>query len=266
MVWFYVNQANIRGVIMFEIKIKLTTESCCLIGNQTESFSVGGVDQSTTIDENGRPIIHGSAFKGALRNIVRELEKKEGNMEETKKYVKRLIEKILENYKSEDIFKTEKIKKMILNLEKKLGSNELKAEYIFGMEGVNGLPRIFCSDFRVIESENKKEDYFLIDTKTCIEEVNGNIISNPRTYKVIKPGIKFEGIIRFYNPFFMTNEDETEKIETPIEKELRDALGMFNEGLYGIGNSRSRGYGQIRVEFDDEPKEGEYDDKVRNKA
>ena len=64
----------------------------------------------------------------------------------------------------------------------------------------------------------------------------------------------------------MTNEDETEKIETPIEKELRDALGMFNEGLYGIGNSRSRGYGQIRVEFDDEPKEGEYDDKVRNKA
>ena len=61
---------------MFEIKIKLTTESCCLIGNQTESFSVGGVDQSTTIDENGRPIIHGSAFKGALRNIVRELEKK----------------------------------------------------------------------------------------------------------------------------------------------------------------------------------------------
>lgn len=61
---------------MFEIKIKLTTESCCLIGNQTESFSVGGVDQSTTVDENGRPIIHGSAFKGALRNIVRELEKK----------------------------------------------------------------------------------------------------------------------------------------------------------------------------------------------
>lgn len=120
---------------MFEIKIKLTTESCCLIGNQTESFSVGGVDKSTTVDENGRPIIHGSAFKGALRNIVRELEKKEGNMEETKKYVKRLIEKILENYKSEDIVKTEKIKKMILNLEKKLGSNELKAEYIFGMEG-----------------------------------------------------------------------------------------------------------------------------------
>ena len=43
---------------MFEIKIKLTTMSSCLIGNQTESFSVGGVDQSTTVDENGNPIMH----------------------------------------------------------------------------------------------------------------------------------------------------------------------------------------------------------------
>ena len=237
---------------MFEIKIKLTTESCCLIGNQTESFSVGGVDQSTTIDENGKPIIHGSAFKGALRNIVREQEKKEGQMEKIKMYVKCIINKILEKYQSEDIVKTEKIEKLISNLENKVNSNELKAEYIFGMEGVNGLPRIFCSDFRVIESENKKEDYFLIDTKTCIEEVNGNIISNPRTYKVIKPGVEFEGIIRFYNPFFIENEDEIKKIEAPIEKELKDALRMFNEGIYGIGNSKSRGYGQIRVDFDND--------------
>jgi len=56
---------------MLIINIRFTTVSSCLVGNQTESFSVGEVDQSTTIDENGRPIIHGSAFKGALRNILR---------------------------------------------------------------------------------------------------------------------------------------------------------------------------------------------------
>ena len=177
---------------MFEIKIKLTTKSCCLIGNQTESFSVGGVDQSTTIDENGKPIIHGSAFKGALRNIVREQEKKEGQMEKTKEYVECIINKTLEKYQSKDIVKTGKVEKMISNLKNKVNSKELKAEYIFGMEGVNGLPRIFCSDFRVIESKDKKiDDYFLIDTKNCIEEINGNILSNPRTYKVIKPGVEF---------------------------------------------------------------------------
>lgn len=242
-----------KEIEMFEIKIKLTTESCCLIGNQTESFSVGGVDQSTTIDENGRPIIHGSAFKGALRNIVREQEKKEGQMEKTKEYVKCIINELLEKYRSEDIVKTEKIKKMILNLENKVNSKDLKAEYIFGMEGINGLPRIFCSDFRVIESKDKKiGDYFLIDTKNCIEEINGNILSNPRTYKVIKPGVEFEGIIRFYNPFLIEDENEIKKIETPIEKDLKDALRMFNKGIYGIGNSKSRGYGQIRVAFDND--------------
>ena len=242
-----------KEIEMFEIKIKLTTESCCLIGNQTESFSVGGVDQSTTIDENGRPIIHGSALKGALRNIVREQEKKEGQMEKIKEYVKCTINEILEKYRSEDIVKTEKIKKMILNLENKVNSKDLKAEYIFGMEGINGLPRIFCSDFRVIESKDKKiGDYFLIDTKNCIEEINGNILSNPRTYKVIKPGVEFEGIIRFYNPFLIEDENEIKKIETPIEKDLKDALRMFNKGIYGIGNSKSRGYGQIRVAFDND--------------
>ena len=238
---------------MFEIKIKLTTESCCLIGNQTESFSVGGVDQSTTIDENGRPIIHGSAFKGALRNIVREQEKKEGQMEKTKEYVKCIINEILEKYRSEDIIKTEKIEKMILNLENKVNSKDLKAEYIFGMEGINGLPRIFCSDFRVIESKDKKiDDYFMIDTKNSLDEINGEILSNPRTYKVIKPGVKFEGVIRFYNPF----SKEDGEIEAEIKEELKCALNMFNSGIYGIGNSKSRGYGQITVDFDNDGQEG----------
>ena len=60
----------------------------------------------------------------------------------------------------------------------------------------------------------------------------------------------------------ITNEDEIKKIEAHIEKELKDALRMFNEGIYGIGNSKSRGYGQIRVAFDNDQKEGKCDDKV----
>jgi len=243
---------------MFEIKVKLTTVSCCLIGNQTESFSVGGVDQSTTIDESGRPIIHGSAFKGALRNIVREKEKEVKKMKFTKNYVERIIGEIIDKYDSEDITKTKKIENMISNLKKQ----SLKAEYIFGMEGINGMPRIFCSDFRVIESKDKKiDDYFMIDTKNSLEEINGDILSNPRTYKVIKPGVRFEGVIRFYNPF--SKEDgETKNIEAKIKNELKCALKMFNSGIYGIGNSKSRGYGQITVDFDNDGQEGECHDNI----
>lgn len=228
---------------MFEVRIKLTTLSCCLVGNQTESFSIGGVDQSTTIDENGKPIIHGSAFKGAFRNIVREHGKREEELTQIKDYVKYLIEGTLKKYNSEDIPKTEKIKKMLLNLEEK--ARNPKADYIFGMEGVNGMPRLFCSDFRVSKYEDKqKDDYFLIDTKNNLEEKDGEIFSNPRTYRVIKPGIEFKGIIRFYNPL-----GESKEIETKIKEELKEVLKEFNNGLYGIGNSKSRGYGQIKVEI-----------------
>ena len=231
---------------MLEIKIKLTTVSSCLIGNQTESFSVGGIDQSTTVDENGNPIIHGSAFKGAFRNIVREREKMSEEITATRDYVKLLIEKTLTKYQAIEE-KTEKINKMLANLEEK--AKNPKAEYIFGMEGINGMPRLFCSDFRVpINQDKSKEDYFLIETKTSLEEKEEQIVSNPRTYKVVKPGVVFVGTIQFYNPFFEKNEDEAEKLKN-MKKELKEALMAFNDGIYGIGNSKSRGYGQVQVEI-----------------
>ena len=228
---------------MFEIKIKITTVSCCLIGNQTESFSVGGVDQSTTTDEKGNPIIHGSAFKGALRNLIRE--KYQDKMKNTTGYMKSVIKETLKKYENEDINKTEKINKIISNLKYK--NENFKSEYIFGIERVNGMPRLFCSDFRVSKCKDRKEDYFLIDTKNSLEEKDGNIFSNPRTYKVIKPGVEFEGIIRFYNPFSIEKIDSSK--EELIKKELIEVLEEFNLGLYRIGNSKSRGYGQIKVEI-----------------
>ena len=80
-------------------------------------------------------------------------------------------------------------------------------------------------------------------------EKDGNIFSNPRTYKVIKPGVEFEGIIRFYNPFSIEKIDSSKK--KLIKKELIEVLEEFNLGLYRIGNSKSRGYGQIKVEIID---------------
>lgn len=222
--------------------------SSCLIGNQTESFSVGGIDQSTTVDENGNPIIHGSAFKGAFRNIVREREKMSEEVTPTKDYVKSLVEKTLEKYKAiSEEEKTEKINKMLANLEEK--AKNPKAEYIFGMEGINGMPRLFCSDLRVAINQGKsQEDYFLIETKNSLEEKEGEIFSNPRTYKVVKPGVVFKGFIRFVNPFFEESKDEADKLEG-IKCELEKALMAFNDGIYGIGNSKSRGYGQVQVEI-----------------
>lgn len=223
---------------MFEIKMKLKTKSNCLVGNQTERFSIGGVDQSTVINVDGKPMICGSSFKGAIRNIVRENDEEMG---ETKKYIEEILQDLLNKYRDiEQIDKTEKIEKLI----NKVGNyaNNVKAEYIFGIEGLNGMSRIFCTDF-VFSEDNENKDYFLIETKTSLEEVNGEILSRPRTYKVIRPGVIFEGTVRFQNNYYTNKKVNLEKVES----EIKNMLLKFNEGFYGIGNSKSRGYGSVEI-------------------
>ena len=225
---------------MFEIKIKIITKSSCLIGNQTESFSVGGVDQATTVDEKARPIIQGSAFKGALRNIVRE---HGGEMPNTKNYVTLILQRLLEKYQSiPKIEENKKIKKMMENI--KNYSKNPKAEYIFGMEGLNNMPRVFCSDFCVVDERNSKE-YFAIETKNSLEEKEGEIISKPRTYQVVRPAVIYDGRHHFQDLYFIQEKKELDE----VKKELIQAIKFFNSGFYGIGNSKSRGYGMIEVEI-----------------
>ncbi|EGY80052.1 tm1809 family CRISPR-associated protein [Peptoniphilus indolicus ATCC 29427] len=224
--------------IMFEIKIKLTTKSNCLIGNQTESFSVGGVDQSTSIDNAGKPIIHGSSFKGALRNIIRE---NDSEMPKTKEYIKEILKELIDKYNQIDFEgKIEKLEKIKMQIEE-YASNP-KAEYIFGIQGLNGIPRIFCTDF-VLSKDKQIEDYFSIDTKTSLEEKEGEILSRPRTYRVIRPGVDFEGIVHFKNSYYNPKNIDLEE----VKEELESMIEKFNNGFYGIGNSKSRGYGHIEI-------------------
>ena len=42
----------------------------------------------------------------------------------------------------------------------------------------------------------------------------------------------------------------------------KKAIRKFDTGLYRIGNAKSRGYGQIRVDFGDSIGAGECDDKI----
>lgn len=89
--------------------------------------------------------------------------------------------------------------------------------------------------------EDKQRKYFLIDTKNTFKEKEKEILSRSRTYKVVKPRMKFSGYIMFYG-FKRYSEFLNELV-----KELKTILLFFNEGMYGLGNSKSRGYGQIKV-------------------
>lgn len=224
---------------MQKIKVKIKTESNCLIGSATQSFSIGGVDQCTTLDNEGYPLIQASAFKGSLRAIIKY---ENDNMEETKKFYKIFFEKLIKKYKEHQ--EKNNLKDIIQKIEDY--SKKISPEYLFGIESLNTMPRLYFSDLKVIKKPNiTKEDYFIIDTKTSIktDENSGEIISNPRIYKAIKSGIEFEGEI-------ILKDFDNEKIDTDeIKKEIIEKLKLFNEGYYRIGNSKTRGYGRVSIEI-----------------
>ena len=224
---------------MRNIKLKIETKSNCLIGNHTQSFSIGGVDQCTTVDNDGKPLIQASAFKGSTRFIV----KSEGSdMEETKKFYKNYLEDLLKKYekrKLENNLNSQNLEEIINKIKECI--NDLKPEYLFGIEGINTTPRLYFSDLKVVDGRKNTEEYFIIDSKTAILEDGDEVVSNPRTYKAIRPGVKFEGeiILRDFKNFVDIKK---------IAAELVEKLELFNDGYYRMGNSKSRGYGKISIE------------------
>ncbi|BBM36942.1 RAMP superfamily CRISPR-associated protein [Pseudoleptotrichia goodfellowii] len=224
---------------MRKIKVKIETKSNCLIGNHTQSFSIGGVDQCTTVDNDGKPLIQASAFKGSTRFIV----KSEGSdMEETKKFYKNYLEDLLKKYekrKLENNLNSQNLEEIINKIKECI--NDLKPEYLFGIEGINTTPRLYFSDLKVVDGRKNTEEYFIIDSKTAILEDGDEVVSNPRTYKAIRPGVKFEGeiILRDFKNFVDIKK---------IAAELVEKLELFNDGYYRMGNSKSRGYGKISIE------------------
>ena len=224
---------------MRKIKVKIETKSNCLIGNHTQSFRIGGVYQCTTVDNDGKPLIQASAFKGSTRFIV----KSEGSdMEETKKFYKNYLEDLLKKYekrKLENNLNSQNLEEIINKIKECI--NDLKPEYLFGIEGINTTPRLYFSDLKVVDGSKNTEEYFIIDSKTAILEDGDEVVSNPRTYKAIRPGVKFEGeiILRDFKNFVDIKK---------IAAELVEKLELFNDGYYRMGNSKSRGYGKISIE------------------
>lgn len=221
------------------IRYQIETKSNCLIGSQNITFSIGGVDQSTTVDEKGRPIIHGSAIKGTLRSIAR---KEKDELSECKKLVEKILDKIAEKYKNlkEDVKEQEAVKNVMKLIAAK--QNAAQAEDIFGIGGLSQMPALSFSDVKVIEEGIKDtSEYFQIDTKNTLEETGNNIVSKPRTYQVIKPEVVFQGNIVF------KGFEEFEADIDSAKKEIESLLKKFNGDEYRIGNSKSRGYGKIEV-------------------
>lgn len=224
-----------------KIKILIKTKSNLMIGSAPPPFEIGGVDQYTATTYEGLPYIPASSLKGALRGMVHD--------DKSQDAIK--IAKLYETYiKNEMPNNRDKIKnnydeETILRIEQRYNI-DAKAEFLFGIEGFNNSPKLIINDLHLKDVPGNISECFSIDTKTSIESSGDTILSNPRTYKAARRGLVFEGEILFYK-FDLLEENAVDICRNYIIKKLN----QFNDGVYRLGNSKSRGYGRIEVTIED---------------
>lgn len=215
-------------------KIIIKTESNLLIGGNPTRFEIGSVDQETVVDFEGKPFIPASSFKGAFREIIQREGVNKDKDENGAKEIIRIYETFFKE-KMKELRDDEKLE----NWERVV--QEITPLHLFGVEGMNRSPKLLFSDFFLICDESRAgtiEDCFSIDAKNTI--VNDQ--ANPRTYKVARRNLNFLGSIDYWG--FCSLEEVR-----IVEKYIKEYLKIFNHGVYRLGNSKSRGYGKIRIEF-----------------
>lgn len=111
--------------------------------------------------------------------------------------------------------------------------------YLFGIREFNNTPKLLFNDLRLREECRDLKKCFSIDAKTSIDCSGTEPKSNPRIYKAVRKGMEFEGEIEFYH--------FDEEICQKCKRYLIQNLEKFNDGIYRLGGSKSRGYGKIHV-------------------
>ena len=121
-------------------------------------------------------------------------------------------------------------------------ANEVSPEYLFGIKGFNNTPKLLFGDLLLCSEFRDKKTCFSIDMKNTIDTRGNAPESRPRTYQTARSGIVFEGEIRLY---------KMEKLDDQAGELCKEYLiynlKKFNEGIYRLGNSKSRGYGRVEI-------------------
>lgn len=232
------------------ISVRIKTMSNLFIGGATTPFVIGGIDQQTVCDQEGFPYIPGSSLKGVLRAMVREDDSAEA------KQVAGLFQRYLRDMKEKnqsqiDVLVTEKEARTQIENNYQAAIANASAEQLFGIPGFNGTPKLLFGDLRLCDADRNKENCFSIDMKNTIVNGSAGPKSLPRTYQTARCGLVFEGEIRLHKIGLMG--DGAEEL---CRRYICGMLDNFNDGIYRLGNSKSRGYGKVEIHTGDESEAG----------
>lgn len=231
---------------MERIDIRITTKTNLFIGDTPSTFEIGGIDAATKINYQGLPVIPASSFKGVLKRIIRDMAAADNQQAKKiedayRAYLNKLwqendkrIKKMSENVEEERLNRMAERFRVVIE--------KASVEYIFGIMGFNDTPKLIFGDFLPAEKE-AQENYFSIDSKNAIMDsaVDNGLRSLPRVYKTVRPEIAFCGNILLHRMELLEMDG--------IEEFIKSAVLEFNDGIYRLGNSGSRGYGRIETEI-----------------
>lgn len=227
------------------LSFTIETNSNLFIGGSPTTFEIGGVDAYTVVDYEGSPYIPGSSLKGILRFIAKEnwqeIETGGKIQEAYLKYLNQLKEKLELEFNSLEMDNQERNK---MNKRFEELTCEVSPEFLFGIEGFNQTPKLLFSD--VVLAPNQKypdQDFFSLDSKNAITVVDQDMTATPRTYKTVRPGVIFQGEILFQRMGELGVEPKM------IEEFIESCSNYLSDGFYRLGNSGSRGYGRVKINF-----------------
>lgn len=240
------------------IRLRIKTLSNLFIGGAPMPFEIGGIDQWTAVDHEGYPCIPASSLKGALRAII--MEDRGTDALKIGQWYAQFLEKEWEENKDQ-IQKYVDEEEAYIRIEKRYADaiERASAMDLFGIREFNNTPKLLFNDLRLKEKQRILEECFSIDMKTSIRCDGAEPKSNPRTYKAARTGLEFEGEIELYRFGQMCFDKNAINV---CKAYVIDNLKKFNEGIYRLGNSKSRGYGKVYVSIIEESEGAGCDEKL----
>lgn len=219
-----------------EYKITLTVISGLYIGGGDSGIRIGGVDNEFIKHPNTRqPYIPGSSLKGKVRSLLEydagilPLRYNDSGKKELDGSALSLAD-----YKNSDGKQKEAVKKVLM---------------LFGIAGNDfspeiGITRLAFSDLELTnEFQNNMSSVYEIKAETAIDRSTGTAKTGSlRFTERVGEGVKFTGIISMKT----FKGDEEYKLEDVLFKGIHL---LMKDTLGGAG---SRGYGKVKISFDDE--------------
>lgn len=221
---------KLAQIITFKGTIECLTGLC--IGGSSNTLEIGGISQEVIKNPlTKEPYIPGSSLKGKMRS---ELEKKYGSMR-----VKKDKNKNITDYETEERFPCG------------CGRKECLTCVIFGAyknQSAKSAPtRIIVRDAMLSKKADMEQDHLTADHRSYLERKTENIICRdndkadaPRTIERVAAGIffDFEIILRVF---------EGDQAEEMVSR-VKEGLQLIE--LSYLGGSGSRGYGQVKFDYD----------------